>query len=92
MSTFENFITEGHEKAEEPANEGSMMNGGVLAQVRASRVQQTSEEVEANVHCLVEDWRDCAEFKPKPKVTWTFASKQGEAKKHRTEWCAAAHT
>ena len=61
MSPFDNFITEGNEKAEEPANEGSMMNGGEMAQVRASTVQQTSEEVEAKVHCLVEDWRDWAE-------------------------------
>ena len=38
---------------------------------------------------LVEEWKDCEELMPKPKEKWTFVNK--EARKHRTEWCAAAN-
>ena len=67
-----------------------------MAQVRTSAVQQAREEVytamqhAANFHCLVEEWQDCEELKPKPKVKWIFVNKKLEAKKHRTLWCAAA--
>ena len=73
-----------------------MLDGGVTAQLRASTVQQRSEEVyvalqyAALVHCLVDEWKDCEESKPRPKVKWTFVNKNVEAKKHRTEWRAAA--
>ena len=40
MSLFEHFITEGTEKADELAQDGAMLDGGVIAQIRASTVQQ----------------------------------------------------
>ena len=40
VSLFENFITEGNEKADELAKEGAMLDGGDMAQVRVSTVQQ----------------------------------------------------
>ena len=49
-------------KADEQAKDGAMMDGGLIAQVRASAVQQAREEVyaalqyAANFHCLVEEW------------------------------------
>ena len=73
MSLFERFITEGNEKAHELAKAGTMLDGGVMAQVRVSTVQQKREEVyaalhyAASVHCLVEEWKDCGELEPKPK-------------------------
>ena len=39
---------------------------------------------------MVEEWKDCKELRPKPKEKWTYVSEKGKAKKHRTEWCAAA--
>ena len=60
MSFFEEFITESNEKADELAKGGAMMDGGVMAQVRASTVQQEREEVHAalqyaaSFRCLVE--------------------------------------
>ena len=38
----------------------------------------------------VVEWKDCEELKPKPKEKCTFVNIDVEAKKHRTEWCAAA--
>ena len=46
-----------------------------LAQTRASTVQQTKKKGEvhavlqraASFHCLVEECRDCAELRPKPR-------------------------
>ena len=48
-----------------------MMDGGVMAQIRASTVRQEIDEVyaalpyAASFHCLVEEWQDCEELKPK---------------------------
>ena len=73
MSLFERFIAEGNEKADKLAKEGTMTDGGRMAQVRASTVQQGGEEVyaalqyAASFHCLVEEWRDVEELKPTPK-------------------------
>ena len=45
-----------------------------MAQARVSTIQQEREEVfaawqyAASFHCLVEEWKDCEELKPKPKV------------------------
>ena len=64
-----------------------------MAGVRASIVQQEREEVyaalqkTASFHCLVEEWKDCEELKPKPKEKWTFVNRHKEAQKHQTEWC-----
>ena len=82
MLLFEKIITEGIEKAEELAKEGAMVDGGLMAQVRACRVQQEREEIyaalryAASLHCLVEEWKDCKELKPKPKEKWTVVNKQ----------------
>ena len=45
----------------------------------------------ASFHCLVEEWKDCEELKPKPKEKWIFVDKKREETKHRTEWCAEAN-
>ena len=44
MSVFERFIAKDNENADELAQEGSMTDGGLMAQVRASTVQQGREE------------------------------------------------
>ena len=62
-----NLSLKGNEKADESAKDGAMMDGGVMARVRASTVQQGRREVyaalhhAASFHCLVE------ELKPKTK-------------------------
>ena len=44
-----------------------------MAQVRAITIQQEREEVDAaleyaaSFHCLVEEWKDCEELRPRPK-------------------------
>ena len=44
-----------------------------LAEARADTMKQETEEVyvalqyAASFHCLVEEWKDCEELKPKPK-------------------------
>ena len=64
-------------------NDGAMLHGGEMTQIRANTVKQTREEVyaalqyAASFHCLVEAWRDCEELKPKPKVKWISVDKQG---------------
>ena len=30
----------------------------------------------ASFHCLVEEWKDCEELKPKPKERWIFVDKK----------------
>ena len=72
MSLFENFVTEGNGKADEPAQTGAMSDGGNLALIRASVVQQEREvyaalQYAASFHCIVESLRDCEELKSKPK-------------------------
>ena len=60
-------------------------------------MQQEREEIYAALHaasffhCLVEEWKDCEELKPKPKEQWIFVDKKSEETKHRTEWCAEAN-
>ena len=94
MSQFEKFVTEGNEKADELAKAGAMLVGGFLA--LANAIQQEREDVyaalqyAASIHCLVEEWKDCEESKPKPKEKWIFVDKTNEQTKHRTEWCAEA--
>ena len=45
----------------------------------------------ASFHCLVEEWKDCEEVRPKPKEKWFFVDERRERMKHRTEWCAEAN-
>ena len=44
MKLFERFVTEGNERADELAKDGAMLDGGEMAQKRASTVQQGREE------------------------------------------------
>ena len=73
MSHFEKFVTESNEKADMLANAGATLDEGFMSEVRANTLQQESEEVyaalqcAASFHCLVEEWKDCEELKPKPK-------------------------
>ena len=61
MSLFEKLSP----KAGELAKEGAMLDGGGMAEFRASTVQQRREEVyaalqyAASFHCLVKEWKDC---------------------------------
>ena len=82
MSLFEKFNTEGNEKADEPAKEVAMLDGGDRAQVRAIAIQEEREEVyaalqyAASFNCLTEDWNDCKELGPKPKEKWVFVNNE----------------
>ena len=97
MSHFEKFVTEGNEKAGELAKAGAMLDEGFVAEARAKTVPQERELVyaalqyAASFHCLVEEWKDCEELKPKPKEKWVFVDKKREETKHRTEWGADAN-
>ena len=52
---------------------GAMLDGGEMAQVRAGTVQPKREDVyvalpyASSFYCLVEEWQDCEELRPKPK-------------------------
>ena len=73
MSQFEKFVTKGNEKADELAKAGTMLDEGLMAEARAKTVQQEREVVDAalqyaaSFHCLMEEWEDFEELKPKPK-------------------------
>ena len=45
LSLFERFVTEGNQRADQLAKDGAMLDGGEMAQTRASIVQQRREEV-----------------------------------------------
>ena len=55
-----------------------MLDEGFVAEARAEAMKQESEEVHvalqhaASFLCLVEEWKDCDEIKPKPKEKWVF--------------------
>ena len=61
MSLFQKFITEGHERADEQAQEGAWLDGGDMTQVRAITIQHERDEFCAalqyadSFHCLVEE-------------------------------------
>ena len=73
-----------------------MMDEGFMTEARAATMKQEREEVHvalqyaASSHCLVEEWKDCEELRPKPKERWSVIDKRSEGMKHRTEWCAEA--
>ena len=81
LSQYEKFVTEGKEKADELAKAGAMLDEGCMAEARAETMQQEREEENAamqyaaSFHCLVEQWKDCEELKPKPKEKWIFVDK-----------------
>ena len=97
MSQFEKFVTKGHEKADEMAKAGAMLDKGFLAEARAKTMQQEREEMytalqyAASFLCLVGEWKDCEEVRPKPKAKWIFVDQKREETKHRTEWCVEAN-
>ena len=94
MALSEKFVTEGNEKADHLAKAGAILGEGFMAEARAETMQQEEEEVyaalqyAASFHCLVEEWKDCEELKPKPKKKWIFVDWEKERAKYRTEWCA----
>ena len=47
MTTFERFVTEGNEKADELGNAGAMLDEGFMAEVRAETMKQEREDVHA---------------------------------------------
>ena len=75
---------------------GATLDEGFLAEAKAETIQKEREEVyaalqrAASFHCLVEQWKDCEELRPKPKEKWVFVEKKRENTKHRTEWRAEA--
>ena len=98
MTLFENFVTEDNEKADELAKDGAMLDGGEMAQIRASTVQRRKKR-RFTRHCRTQLaftvwWRNgtTVKLKPKPEDTWTSVDRTVEAKQHRTEWCAATGT
>ena len=90
------FVTKGNEKSDELAQAGAMLDDGFMAEARAKTMQQEREEVYVALHhaasfdCLVEQWKDCEELKPKPKGKWIFVDNKSENVKHRTQWRAEA--
>ena len=92
MSHFERFVTVGNEKADELAKEGAFVDEGLMGEARAKAMQQEREEVHAalqyaaSFHCLVEQWKDCEELRPKPREKRIFVDKKSKETKRRTEW------
>ena len=91
-SQFEKFVTEGNEKADDLAKAGAMLDEEFMVELKEKTMQQEREVYEAlqcavSFHCLVEEWKDCEE--PRPK--WVFVEKKSENVMHRTEWCAEAN-
>ena len=97
MTQFERFVTQGSENADELAKAGAMLDATFMGEVRPDTIQQGREEVyvalpcAASFHCLLEQWKDCEELKPKPKEKLSFVDKRSEGMKHRTEWCAESN-
>ena len=93
MSHFEKFVTESNEKGDELAKEGAMLDEGFMVEAQAETMQQEREVVYgalqhvASFFCLVEQWKDCEELRPKPKEQWFFVDKKSGSMKHGTEWC-----
>ena len=70
---------------------GAMLDEGFMAEARAETMKQEREEVcvamqyAASFHCLVEEWKDCEELKPKPKEKWLFVRKK-RVRRRSIEW------
>ena len=53
-----------------------------MPDARAEIMQEEREEVYATLqyaasfHCLVEEWKDCEELRPKPTEKWNFVVKK----------------
>ena len=78
------------------AKERALLDEEFMAEARAKTMQQERKEVyaalqfAASFHCLIEQWKDCEQLKPRPKEKMIFVDKKSEETKHRTEWCADA--
>ena len=76
MSQFEKFVADGHETGKQLAKAGATLDERFTAETKEKKVQQQREEVcaalqyAASFHCLVEEWNDCEELKPRPKEKW----------------------
>ena len=51
MTYVERFVTEGHERVDDCAKDGATLDGGQMAQIRASTIPQKREEVYAALQC-----------------------------------------
>ena len=81
-SHFEKFVTEGNEKVDEMAKAGAILDEGFMAEATAKTVQQEREREREEVyaalqyapsfHCLVEEWKDCAEAQAEAKRKMDF--------------------
>ena len=73
MSPFERFINEGNEKADELAKEGTMLDGGDMAQVRASTASRKEKMFtqDCNIQ-LAFTWEDCED----PQRKWFVVNKR----------------
>ena len=69
MSLFEKCITEGNEKADEPAKEGAIDEWRMSGAGKSKEREEVSAALQyaASFHCLVEEWKDCEELKPSQK-------------------------
>ena len=75
-----------HDKAHRTkTNDGTMMDGGEMAQIQASTVHQKRETVYAALQYAVFT-RDCEELKPKHFKQVFFLNKNVDAKKRCAEW------
>ena len=86
MLHLEKFVTEGNEKADDLAEAGSMLDEGFMAEARGETLQQEREEVyaalqyAASFHCLLEEWKDCEELKPKLEEKLNFVDQKKEGR------------
>ena len=94
--TLRGFVADGSEKVDALAKAGAMLDEGSWRK-REQRQCSRSEkrctqplQYAASFHCLLEEWKDCAEVKPKAKRKVDFRGPEIEETKHRTEWCAEA--
>ena len=73
MSDTVKIVSAVQESTNASLPEGAMLDEGFMAEARPETMQQKREEVYAalqyadSFHCLVEEWKDCEELKPKPK-------------------------
>ena len=83
MTKIERFAIEANEKADELAKAGAMLDEFFMAGARAETMKKETEEVYAalqyvaSFHCLVEEWKDCAELRPKPNEKCILSTREG---------------
>ena len=81
----EQFEREAKEGWRFAADAAGITDERASSDVRAKKMQQEREEVyavlqyAASFHCLMEQWKDCEELKPKPKengISWKRKGKK----------------